>query len=270
MPYPARSAPERGAGLRRLVGRVAGQLRAAGGSVLDTLLPPQCLACTAPTVAQGLLCAECFRAITLIGPPMCACCGVPFASLGLAGDRMCPRCAEAPRAFARARAALLYTEGAKPVLLAFKHADRTINARPLARLMARAGAELLAECDLIAPVPLHRSRLLSRRYNQSALLASHLSRIALRPHLPDLLKRVRATPPLGDRSAAERAALLDGVIALRRPGRVAGRRVLLVDDVLTSGATAEACARVLRAAGAAAVDVLAAARVPLQRETRRE
>ena len=265
MLFSARAAPERHSALRRL----AGHVRAAGHAVLDTLLPPQCLACTAPTVAQGLLCADCFRGITLIGPPMCACCGVPFASAGMAGcDTLCPRCAAAPRAFSRARAALLYTEGAKPVLLAFKHADRTINAAPLARLMARAGSALLAECDLIAPVPLHRKRLLARRYNQSALLAAHLSRMAGRPHVPDLLKRVRATPPLADLSAAERAALLDGAIAVRKPARAQGRRVLLVDDVMTSGATAEACARALLDAGATAVDVLAAARVPLQRETR--
>jgi len=263
--FSARATAERRGVLRRL----AGHARAAGAAVLDTLLPPQCLACTAPTLAQGLLCADCFRAITLIGPPMCACCGVPFASAGVAGGgALCPRCATAPRAFGRARAALLYTEGAKPVLLAFKHADRTINAAPLARLMARAGAALLADCDLIAPVPLHRRRLLARRYNQSALLAAHLSRISRRPHLPDLLKRVRATPPLGDLTAAERAVLLDGAITVRRPARAAGRRVLLVDDVMTSGATAEACARALLDAGAAAVDVLAAARVPLERGNR--
>lgn len=247
--------------------RLAGLAGLAGGALLDAALPPHCLTCDEVTELEGAFCATCFRRVTLIGPPLCARCGLPFASADQAGpDQLCARCAEAPHRFARARAALLYTEAAKPILLAFKHADRTGSARPLARLMARAGAQLLAECDLLAPVPLHRWRLLRRRYNQSALLAWHLSRQARKPYEPMLLRRTRATPSLEDRGAAERRALLEGAIAVRYPARVAGRRVLLVDDVLTSGATADACAEALLAAGAVSVDVLAAARVPLGRD----
>lgn len=130
--------------------------------------------------------------------------------------------------------------------------------------MARAGATLLARAEVVAPVPLHWRRLLSRRYNQAALLSGRLARQAGVPHLPTLLRRRRPTPPLGDHGALARAALLDGVFAVSRHGaaRVAGRRVLLVDDVMTSGATAEGCARALLVAGAASVEVLAAARVP--------
>ena len=130
--------------------------------------------------------------------------------------------------------------------------------------MARAGAALLHDADLLVPVPLHRRRLIARRYNQAALLARALSRRTGLPVLLDGLWRTRATRPLGDLSAAARALQVDGAFALRpaRAAAVLGRRVLLIDDVLTSGATSAACTRALLAAGAADVDVLVAARVP--------
>lgn len=244
--------------LRRLQGR----LRRASGRVLDVLLPPRCLACAGEVAEQGTLCAACFTGLSPITAPYCARCGVPF--MHGEGETLCPRCVARPPAFASARAALRYDAGAKRLILPFKHADRTELAWPLARQMARAGVELLARADLIVPVPAHWRRLLGRRYDQAALLARALGRIADRPVAPDLLRRRRRTPPLADKGAAERAATVQGAFALSRHGRalVAERRVLLVDDVLTSGATAEACALVLLEAGAAAIEVLAAARVP--------
>jgi ComF family protein len=240
-------------------------LRRIGGAALDALLPPHCLTCEEPVEAQGSLCAACFRALTPITAPCCRICGVPFLHHGQVGpDGLCPGCRERPPAFACARAALRYDEGAKRLILPFKHGDRTELAGPIAARMAAAGAALLARADLLAPVPLHWRRLVARRYNQAALLGRWLARHSRKPFIPDLLRRARPTPALGDRGAAQRAALLEGAFALR-PGaaaRIAGKRVLLVDDVMTSGATAEACARVLLAAGAASVEVLAAARVP--------
>lgn len=237
----------------------------AGRAALDLLLPPQCLTCDAPVERQGQFCASCFRLTCFITEPFCACCGVPFGSVAQAGpDGKCPACRDRSPAFGRARAALRYDAQARRIILPFKHGDQVEAAGALAAYMARAGAALLRDTDLLVPVPLHRSRLRARRYNQAALLARALGRLAGKPALLDGLTRLRATDSLGEKSAVARAAEVEGAFAVR-PGRmpaIAGRRALLIDDVMTSGATADACARALLAAGAVAVDVLVAARVP--------
>jgi ComF family protein len=159
---------------------------------------------------------------------------------------------------------LRYDAQGRRLILPFKHADRTELATVLAPHMARAGATLLREADLLVPVPLHRGRLFRRRYNQAALLAKAVGRIAGRACVPDALHRLRATESLGEKSATERAAEVAGAFAVRpsRARRIIDRRVLLIDDVMTSGATDNACATALLAAGATSVDVLVAARVP--------
>ncbi|MCC6471216.1 MAG: ComF family protein [Alphaproteobacteria bacterium] len=235
-----------------------------GRRVLDALLPPRCLGCGVVVEEPGALCPSCWEKAAFIGPPHCARCGLPFELAPPdAAALECAACVADPPRFDRARAAMRYDEGARGLVLRFKHADATHGAPGYARWMARAGAELLAECELIAPVPLHRWRLLWRRYNQSALLALMLGRIAGRPVVPDLLVRRRHTPSQGRLDRAHRHANVAGAFVLR-PGRaaaIAGRRVLLVDDVMTTGATVAECAKVLRRAGAAAVDVLTLARV---------
>jgi len=248
--------------LRRLP--ASGIIAAAGRVALDLLVPPHCPTCDQEVSVQGLFCAACFARTGFVTDPVCTVCGVMFAHAAQGGtERLCPGCRAALPAFSRARAAFRYDAQARRMILPFKHADRTELAGVLARHMARAGAALLAQADLLVPVPLHRKRLFQRRYNQAALLARALSRSSKVPVLPDALARQRATPPLGARSAAERAATVDGAFAVRRAraARLAGRRVLLIDDVMTSGATANACALALLDAGAADVTVLVTARV---------
>jgi ComF family protein len=233
--------------------------------LLDLLLPPQCICCDAPVEAQGQLCASCFSLTDFITEPCCACCGVPFAAAAQ-GDAAahCPACLESPPLFGRARAALRYDAQGRKLILPLKHADRPELAAMLAPRMVRAGDALLRQADLLVPVPLHRLRLFRRRYNQAALLASAIARIAAVPAMLDALVRCRVTASLDTKSAAERAAVVRDAFAIRpiRAGLLAGRSVVLIDDVMTSGATANACAAVLLAGGVRCVDVLVAARVP--------
>jgi ComF family protein len=246
------------------VTRLAAGARQAGRWLLDALLPPQCLTCDAAVEGDAQFCAACFRDVGFVTAPCCVACGVPFAhaAVGSAAG-LCPACELARPPWGRARGALRYEPPGQAVLLAFKYADRPEHAAGLARLMRRAGAALLAEAELLVPVPLHRTRLRARRYNQSALLARALGRLAGRPVLVDGLVRLRATQPLTALAAEARAATVKDAFAVRpaRAASVSGRRVLLIDDVMTSGATAAACTRALLAGGAAGVDVLVAARV---------
>ena len=231
--------------------------------VVDLLLPPRCLSCGVMTDRAGALCAVCWSRIAFLGAPYCDCCGVPFAS-DPGPATVCGACLRDPPGFARARAVFRYDDGSKRLVLGFKHADRSSLAASFARWMMRAGADVLADADLLVPVPLHRWRLLHRRYNQAALLANQLSRwtgIACRP---GALERVRHTPSQGLLGRGQRQRNVQGAFRLAKGGvAVAGRRVLLVDDVLTTGATIEECVRVLRRGGATAVDVLTLARVVL-------
>lgn len=233
-----------------------------GRGLLDLVLPPRCLACGGLVSEPGTLCGACWPGLTFLGPPHCAGCGLPFAYDHGAGAR-CAACLAAPPAYDRARAVLRYDEASRGMILAFKHADRTDAAPAFARWLTRSGAELLADCDLIAPVPLHRRRLFRRRYNQAALLALRLGRLAGKPVAPGLLLRRRDTRPQGHLSRLGRQRNVAGAFALAPAwqGRVKGRRVLLIDDVLTTGATLNAAAAVLLGAGALGVDALTLARV---------
>jgi ComF family protein len=243
-------------------GRVPAVVKRSAARALDLLLPPRCLACRAETDRPGELCAPCWAGIRFVDGPMCAACGFPF-DYELGPGTLCAACSARRPAFERARAVMVYDDNSRNLVLALKHGDRLEGVPTLAKWMARAGRDLLNDADLIAPVPLHRWRLLSRRYNQSAILANRISRITGVPAVPDLLARVRPTPPQGGRSRSQRRLNVRGAFTVRAqhaPG-LGRRRVVLVDDVMTTGATVEACARTLMRAGAAGVDVLILARV---------
>jgi ComF family protein len=240
------------------------RLRPIARAILDAVLPPLCLSCKAMVSEPGALCAACWEKLDFLGAPHCACCGHPF-TLDAGPDALCGVCSRSHPAFRRARAVFRYGDESKALVLRLKHADRTDTAPAFGRWMARGAGELLRDADLLAPVPLHRWRLFRRRFNQSAMLALAIGQAGAKPVEPDLLVRRRATQPQGHLSRAGRARNVQGAFALR-PGAqalVADRTILLVDDVLTTGATVEECARVLLRAGASAVDVITLARVVL-------
>ncbi len=202
--------------------------------------------------------------ISFIDAPLCDGCGAPFA-YELGPGARCAACAGRTPAFDRARAACLYDEHARDLILKLKHADRTDLSGLFAHWIARAAADILPEQDAIIPVPLHPLRLLSRRYNQAAEIARPVARLAGLPYFADPVVRVRRTASQGGKSATGRKRNVAGVFTVPKGwrARVKDKRLLLIDDVLTTGATVEGCARALKAAGAARVDVAVIARVKL-------
>ena len=237
-------------------------LVAAASRALDILFPPRCLKCGVELEASGALCAMCWPKIRFIALPYCACCGLPFA-YDVGAGALCGSCVQDPPVFDRARAVFVYDEVSRDLILTFKHADETEAAPGYGRWLARAGAGLLADTDLLVPVPLHRRRLFARRYNQAALLVHALAKETRRTAAPDALIRVKKTQPHIDMGRSARQQNVAGAFRVhpKWAGRLAGARIVLVDDVFTTGATVSSCARVLRAAGAARIDVLTLSRV---------
>jgi len=235
------------------------RFRQIGRATVDGVLPPRCLACGATVGEPNALCSQCWASMTFFAPPWCAKCGLPFPH-PMGEDALCAACARDRPSWDRARAALRYDKHSRHLVLALKHGDRTHLAPALGRWMRRAGAELLDGADLIAPVPLHWTRLFARRFNQAGLLAHAIHSAGGPPVAPDWLIRRRRTPSQGRLGPTARARNVRGAFALRGGRTIKGKRIVLVDDVLTTGATAEECARVLRRAGAAWIGVQTLAR----------
>jgi ComF family protein len=242
-------------------------LKNAGAVALDLLYPPCCLACRRAISGHGGLCASCWVAVRFIERPFCERLGTPFETdlaAGESGRVVSPAALADPPVYQRARAVARFEEGpVRQMVHRLKYGDRGELAAPMGRWMARAGAELLCDADLLIPAPLHWTRLARRRFNQAAALAQAIGKISAVPVENELLLRVKPTPPQVGLTRRLRARNIQGAFAVPEARRIEleGRRVVLVDDVMTSGATANAASRVLLRAGAQRVDALVFARV---------
>lgn len=230
--------------------------------ILQAILPARCPLTGDVVEMPGLISAAAWGQLDFIVAPLCVCCGLRF-DIPVDGDTLCPNCVAAAPAFDRARAVLAYDDASRDMVLAFKHADQTHLVKTFGPWLVRVGAEMLVAADMIVPVPLHRWRLLRRRYNQAGLIAQDLAKRAGVPYRPDILVRGRSTPSQGHLTRAQRFENVSGAFQVpeKLKGQLAGKHIVLVDDVFTTGATVEACAHVLKRAGAASVSVLTLARV---------
>jgi len=230
--------------------------------LLDTLFPALCPRCNETVDMPGSLCSDCWSSVTFISAPKCGQCGLPF-DYDVTDDMLCGNCITKPPPFSCGISVFRYDDNSRDMVLAFKHADRTDRAPAFAGWMKRAAIDILEKDPLIAPVPLHRKRLLKRRYNQAALLAKQLAKQTKGRLAVDMLLRTKDTASQGTKSMKARFRNVQGAFAIHPKWhpQIAGEHILLIDDVYTTGATLGACATCLLKAGAARVDILTLCRV---------
>jgi ComF family protein len=231
-------------------------------SAIDVLLPPRCLATGEIVDAPGMVSPEIWPQLQFIEDPFCKTCGIPF-PFEIANDAICASCMEREPVFDATRSAVIYNEASRKMILAFKYGDRLHAVKTFAPWMMRAGQSLINQADYIVPVPLHNRRLRERRFNQSALLAQEIARNSSKSYIPDLLQRTRHTIPQQGLNYKERGKNVHGAFEVNKNHlpSIGGKTILLIDDVYTSGATLNECARVMKKAKATSVNVLTIARV---------
>lgn len=237
------------------------------GKILNIFIPPRCVNCGENVIANHQLCAACWREITFITEPFCKTCGqpldweVPVSN----SDNQCMSCYGHPPVYTQARSSVVYNEAAKKLLLRFKHGDATHLAFIFAQWLKQSAESFSTQADYLIPVPLHWTRLLQRRYNQSALLAMSLLKVTDHKltYAPYMLRRRRRTPSQGHKTTRQRYENVKQafVVPNRYRTNLKGKRVLLIDDVMTTGATLQECSRTLKQAGCKAVVILTVARV---------
>ena len=233
---------------------------------INTIFPPRCFLCIEMIGEAGHICMDCWQDLRFITAPQCHCCGHPF-EYELPGEALCGACIQDEPPYDMARAVLCYDDASRKLVTRFKFGDMLHPAKTLASWMARAGKECLQDADYIIPVPLHHIRLVRRRYNQAAILAAAISKQSGVPLLVDAMTRTRHTTPQSGLSRRQRKINVRGAFNInpRQLNLLKNKRILLVDDVMTTGATLEACTKALKKAGAAEVRVLTLARTLLEK-----
>lgn len=233
--------------------------------LLDGIFPPRCFGCGDMVEDSGGLCSRCWQDVHFISQPYCASCAYPF-EYAIGEEGLCGQCIAQPPPYDKARAVFRYEDASSGFITGFKYSDKTYAAPMLAQWLHRVGRELLEEADMMVPVPLHRKRLFQRRYNQAALLCQALGKLSGLPVLPDGLVRVKHNPPQAGLRHKARKRNVQGAftVAQRSKPGIAGKIIVLVDDVMTTGATVQACSKALKQAGAKQVYVLVLGRTLLQ------
>lgn len=231
--------------------------------IIDFILPRRCLKCGRILPEPGYLCEDCSEAINFIGSDCCRKCGHPLYEENADSRKLCAGCLSRRRSFYRlARSAVVYDENSKNLILGFKFLDKTENADLLAAMLKVAGKDIFAAgADVLVPVPLHYTRLIKRRYNQSSLLAQKLGKMVGLPVDAFSLVKHKRTRPQTEFSGRERVVNVKNAFSVKYPERIKGKRIVLIDDVMTTGSTLKESARALRKAGAKSIDVLTVARV---------